>query len=196
MKGKLSKLKRYMNNELRNNIINYISCKFSNIRNIDSEVEDIVNQAYLKLKLSQSYRKEKENFGYLARIAFNIAIDKFQKNSRYRRVSFDEVEEFIGIKDSDCVESDNIEIDFFKSIIEDFKEIERKIIELKYYEDKTFREIAEITGLKINTVLSLHRRVLLKLRKEFSMLARERSSNNDLEIYSSLRDSNRYFQII
>jgi DNA-directed RNA polymerase specialized sigma24 family protein len=48
--------------------------------------------------------------------------------------------------------------------LETLKRIEKIIITQRYYSDFTFAEIAAANGLKLNTVLTHHRRALEKLR--------------------------------
>jgi len=44
------------------------------------------------------------------------------------------------------------------------RDIEQIVITQRYYGDFSFAEIAKFNGLKLNTVLSHHRRALAKLR--------------------------------
>ena len=55
-----------------------------------------------------------------------------------------------------------------KDALAKLKAVEQKILDMKYYKSYTFREICEETGIKLNTVLSHHRRALNKLRPHFS----------------------------
>ncbi len=48
------------------------------------------------------------------------------------------------------------------------KKIERVVIEQRYYGDYTFAEIAMANGIKLNTILSHHRRALERLRMNLS----------------------------
>jgi DNA-directed RNA polymerase specialized sigma24 family protein len=50
------------------------------------------------------------------------------------------------------------------------REIERVVITQRYYGDLSFVEIANTNGLKLNTVLSHHRRALGKLRPQLTKL--------------------------
>jgi DNA-directed RNA polymerase specialized sigma24 family protein len=48
------------------------------------------------------------------------------------------------------------------------RDIEQIVITQRYYGDFSFAKIAEINGLKLNTVLSHHRRALGKLRPKLT----------------------------
>jgi len=50
------------------------------------------------------------------------------------------------------------------------REIERQILMLRYYEDCSFAEISRQTGVKLNTVLTIHYRALEKLRPRLSKI--------------------------
>ena len=66
------------------------------------------------------------------------------------------------------------------------RDIERVVITQRYYGNFTFAEIAKRNGLKLNTVLSHHRRALDKLRPQLTKLlgfGKEQSyEQNTLEI--------------
>ena len=161
-----------MNDELRNSLINFIKQKFYSYPNVSLLADDIVQEAYLKLLTSPGYAVDKVNFGYLSTMCIRLAYRQFMSQSRnHAQLSLD-------ICGSTLVSEE----DFTKEILtsEDtkalldslnvLKAIERIVVTQRYYGDFSFAEIAEANNLKLNTVLSHHRRALGKLRPKLTQL--------------------------
>ncbi len=155
---------------LRQKLIEFIINKFSNIENIDEFAEDIVNQAFINCRTSKNYKKENENFGYLSQICKNLAIKKYKlfKWELANLINYEDLDEDLDeILVDDRYNQNNLYRDFIKNSFKRLKSIEEKILYLKYYGDLTFAEISEKTDIKINTILSHHRRALNKLKPYF-----------------------------
>ena len=104
------------------------------------------------------------------RIAHNLIVDHFRKSKKmplYR-----ETEEFsifsIMSDDSLSIENkiiaDQVQIDI-KKIIEELPADQKEVLIMRMYQDMSFKEISEITGVSINTALGRMRYALLNLRK-------------------------------
>lgn len=128
--------------KLREKLIRFIIARFSNIGDIHAAADDIVNQAFVNCRSSKTYKAENENFGYLSKIAANIAIRsyKLKKEEYLQNASFDEVEDFIPSTDAqdDLQRLENRLI--VRESLKCLKEIERYIVCLRYYEDFIFRK--------------------------------------------------------
>ncbi len=152
--------------KLRQRLIEFIINKFSNIKNISEFAEDIVSQAFVNCKTCRNYKKENENFGYLSQICKNLAIKKYKsiKWEVANLISYENLDEKLFDNRN---EQNNLHKDYIKKSLEKLKDIEGKILYLRYYSNLTFSEISEKTGIKINTILSHHRRALKKLKTYF-----------------------------
>ena len=104
------------------------------------------------------------------RIAHNLVIDYFRRNNKMSMVrDNDEFSVFAYIKD----DSDNVESKLIQNIIEsdlqklvsDLPNDQREVLVMRIYQDMSFNEIAEATGVSINTALGRMRYALLNLRK-------------------------------
>ena len=154
--------------ELRSKLIRFVEIKFSNISNICEHAEDIVDEAYLNCLKSKNYNEENENYPYLAKVCTRLAIKQFNlmKWEIKNLNNFQDMEERIpSFQNNTSTSIENMEI---KDALTKLRVVEQKILDLKYYKNYTFREICEETGIKLNTILSHHRRALDKLRPHFS----------------------------
>jgi len=137
--------------------------------------EDIFQDTVIKVMKSLKAGKYTDNGKYLAwvlRIAHNLVIDYYRKKKKIKQISKDEFDTDIlnSIKFSDK----NIEDDMFVShtkqelvmMLESLPLDQKEIILLRFYKGLSFREIAEDTGVGINTALGRMRYALINLRKQ------------------------------
>jgi RNA polymerase sigma-70 factor (ECF subfamily) len=59
---------------------------------------------------------------------------------------------------------DQVEVDL-KKIIEELPEDQKEVLVMRMYQDMSFKEISELTGVSINTALGRMRYALMNLRK-------------------------------
>ena len=139
--------------------------------------EDIFQDTFVKviLTLKQGkYYHEGKFLSWVMRIAHNLTIDYFRINKRINTIneSSNSSEEysifdFIGIID-ECSETKlikkQIELDIV-NLVYQLPEDQREVIELRIFKDLSFKEIAEETGVSINTALGRMRYALINIRK-------------------------------
>jgi len=135
--------------------------------------EDVFQDTFIKvirtLKRGK-YNEEGKFLPWVMRIAHNLVIDHFRKNSRMPK--FDNAGEFSifsVLSDSSLnaektmiktqVESD------VRRIIEELPEDQKQVLLMRMYQDMSFKEISERTGVSINTALGRMRYALINLRK-------------------------------
>jgi len=161
-----------MDRELHNELIRLIRRKFAGYPNVASLAEDIVNDAYIRLRSSKGYELQKENFGYLSVVCIRLAYRKFMAQAAdFERVYMDA--EGTSLLDETDIAKEIIRTENASAVLESLKvlrDIERVVITQRYYGDLSFIEIANANGLKLNTVLSHHRRALGKLRPQLTKL--------------------------
>ena len=143
----------------------------------DDLANDFFQDTFIKIiiKLKEGKYTEEDKFILWAkRIASNLIIDHFRVKSRHITVSEtsymdDEFSIFDTIKETDF----NIEEQLILSqIYEDLKNIivflpenQKEIIKMRFYDELTFKEIAELTNTSINTTLGRMRYALMNIRK-------------------------------
>ncbi len=136
--------------------------------------EDIFQETFIKVINSLNSKKYEERGSFLSwvlRIAHNLIIDYFRKNKTYPTISNDDSE--LDIFNNPKFSERTIEEDIIKEQIkQDVKKIllllpveQRNVVMLRHYWGLSFKEIAEITGVSINTALGRMRYALINLRK-------------------------------
>ncbi|MCI8443326.1 MAG: RNA polymerase sigma factor [Provencibacterium sp.] len=159
-----------MDGELRSSLLRLIRRKFAGYPNVASLADDIVQEAYVRLRASTVYTPEKENYGYLSTVCIRLAYRKFMAQAAdFKRVYLDEEGTSL-LEESDIVE-ELIRTEDTAAVLESLKtlrDIERIVITERYYGDFSFAQIARANGLQLNTVLSHHRRALAKLRPQLT----------------------------
>ena len=135
--------------------------------------DDIFQDTFIKViktLKSQSYNEEGKFLPWVMRIASNLVIDYFRHNKKmpFQRET-DEYSIFNFMSDSTLsIENqlieNQVELDVRK-IVEQLPEDQREVIKMRFYEDLSFKEISEITGVSINTALGRMRYAVINLRK-------------------------------
>jgi RNA polymerase sigma-70 factor (ECF subfamily) len=140
--------------------------------------EDIFQETFFKviqtLKKEQ-YNEEGKFLPWILRIAKNLIIDHFRKVKKMPSISSvinDEGEEtsiFDIIPDNtespkDAVESRALKKQI-RSIVNDLPKDQKEVVILRTYYDMSFKDIAEITNVSINTSLGRMRYALINLKK-------------------------------
>lgn len=134
---------------------------------------DIFQDTFIKVirtLKSQSYNEEGKFLPWVMRIAHNLIIDHFRKNKKMPM--FRETEEFsifsVMTDDSLTVENkiirDQVEVDL-KKVIEELPADQKEVLVMRMYQDMSFKEISEVTGVSINTALGRMRYALMNMRK-------------------------------
>ena len=134
--------------------------------------EDIFQDTFIKvirtLKLG-NYNEQGKFVSWVMRIAHNLVIDHFRKNKRIPKFenSYD-FDIFSVLSDSslDAEKSlikDQI-LNDVKKLIEYLPNDQKEVLKYRFYNDMSFREISEKTGVSINTSLGRMRYALINLR--------------------------------
>lgn len=135
--------------------------------------EDIFQEVFIKI--IDTIRKEKYNnegkfVQWAMRIAYNMCVDNFRKSKRMTIVNPNETHDIFNIIESD---SDHKETSLIKDqinsrlreVIDRLPDEQREVIILRHYADMSFKEIAQMTNVSINTSLGRMRYALINLRK-------------------------------
>lgn len=138
---------------------------------------DLFQDAFIKiintLKLG-NYNEEGKFLPWALRISQNLVIDYFRKNSRVRMINErSSVSEEFNIFSVLKLEDLNVEQKITREeletqmvdLIQFLPESQREIIEQRIFQDMSFKEIADLEGVSINTALGRMRYALINLRK-------------------------------
>ena len=143
------------------------------VRN-EEQTEDLFQETFVKaiVTIQQGRYSADGKFGaWLTRIAHNLVIDFFRQERNENVVSNDEVE--IDLFNNANLSDDTIETQMVneqvlcdvRRLMDFLPENQREVVYMRFYQDLSFKEIAEITGVSINTSLGRMRYALLNLRR-------------------------------
>jgi RNA polymerase sigma-70 factor (ECF subfamily) len=135
--------------------------------------DDIFQDTFIKVirtLKSNAYNEEGKFLPWVMRIAHNLIVDHFRHNKKmplYR-----ETEEFsifsVMTDDSLTIEnkliSDQVTKDL-RQIVEELPDDQKEVLMMRLYQDMSFKEISEATGVSINTALGRMRYAVINLRK-------------------------------
>jgi RNA polymerase sigma-70 factor (ECF subfamily) len=106
------------------------------------------------------------------RIAHNLIIDYHRQNQTKTEISNDEVEIDLFNHASIAVDENREKEMIDQQVLADIKalikllpESQREVVLMRYYDELSFKEIAEKTGVSINTALGRMRYALINLRR-------------------------------
>ncbi len=135
--------------------------------------EDIFQDTFIKVintLRSGGYQDEGKFPQWVMRIANNLKIDHFRKAQRlpaYESNGDFDIFDTLGIEDP-SVEQKMIQEQVYADIqglLQYLPEEQREVLEMRIYQDISFKEIAELTNVSINTALGRMRYALINLRK-------------------------------
>lgn len=160
----------------QNNVYSYI---FRIVK--DQEVaDDIFQETFVKIitTVRQGRYVDSGRFAaWMMRIARNLIIDYFRQEKSSNTVSIDLGEvDVLNRKDfSDGTIEDSMIVDQIHSdvrkLMASLPETQREVLEMRFFKDMSFKEIAETTNVSINTALGRMRYALMHIRK----LAKEKN---------------------
>lgn len=136
--------------------------------------EDLLQETLIKVVntiKSGRYNEEGKFLPWVLRIAHNLAIDTFRKSKRYPMVIMEDGSNVFDTLDfaEDPYESIQIKKDTItklKQLIQELPEAQKEVLIMRSYLDMSFKEIADATGVSINTALGRMRYALINLRKK------------------------------
>ena len=135
--------------------------------------EDIFQDTFIKViktLKTKNYNEEGKFLPWVMRIAHNLIVDHFRKT---KKMPFNrDTEEYsvfsIMTDNSPNIESriisEQVEVDL-QRLINELPDDQREVLVMRIYDDLSFKEIADLTGVSINTALGRMRYALLNLRK-------------------------------
>lgn len=152
------------------NVFNYI---FFSVKEKEL-AEDIFQETFIKaiVNIKQGRYTENGKFrAWISRIAHNLIIDHFRQEKNENTISNDEA--YVDLLNNPTLCDETIEDRLvFEQISSDIRKMitflpdnQREVLELRYYQDLSFKEIADMTGVSINTALGRMRYAILNIRK-------------------------------
>lgn len=141
---------------------------------LDRDVtEDIFQDTFIKVIKTLkrgTYSEEGKFLPWVMRIAHNLIIDHFRRNSRMPKFEGNDDFNIFSVISDDKLNAekqiikDQIDSDLIH-LIEELPDDQKEVLLMRIYKDMSFKEISENTGVSINTALGRMRYALINLRK-------------------------------
>ena len=123
------------------------------------------------------YTESGKFYAWLQRIAHNLIVDSFRTADAEGLLSDDEAEGRLldGVASSAASREDEIvtsqTLNDVRGMMELLPEAQRQVVFMRYYQNLSFKEIADETGVSINTALGRMRYALLGMRRMSGLAA-------------------------
>lgn len=146
---------------------------FKFVKNPDI-ADDIFQETFMKVisTIRQNRYTESGKFkAWVIRVARNLIIDFFRQEKSDSCLSIDRDD--VDVLNRKSLSDPNIEdkivsnqiLADVKKLMKALPETQRQVLEMRFYLDMSFKEIAEATGVSINTALGRMRYALIHIRK-------------------------------
>lgn len=144
------------------------------VRN-DEVAQDLFQECFMRIitKLRAGQYADQGKFAsWVMRIAHNLIIDHHRRTSAANTLSADDPDSDI-FSHADIAPTPTCEqqmthqqtLDDVRALIRMLPEAQREVVLLRYYNELSFKEIATVTGVSINTALGRMRYALINLRR-------------------------------
>ena len=145
---------------------------FSKIQDRDA-TEDVFQDTFIKVIRTLkrgNYNEQGKFLPWVMRIAHNLVIDYFRKNNRMPKFKNKGDFDIFSVLSDESPNAENKIVenqiaDHVRSLLEELPEDQKIVIKMRIYQDMSFKEISENTGVSINTALGRMRYGLINLRK-------------------------------
>ena len=155
----------------------------------DPEVaNDVFQETFVKVitRLQEGKYTDSGKFSFwLSKIAHNVIMDTFRQQKSEHIVEASEDNDLNKLRRQDLMDM-NRENEYVNTqIMKDVRHLmdtlpapQREVVYMRYYQDMSFKEIAEATGVSINTSLGRMRYAIINMRR----LAKEHDLQLNLEL--------------
>ncbi|MBN8566829.1 sigma-70 family RNA polymerase sigma factor [Flavobacterium filum] len=135
--------------------------------------DDVFQDTFIKViktLKSNSYNEEGKFLPWVMRIAHNLIVDHFRKNKKMpMQRETEEYSVFSYMSDTSMniegrIITEQVEADLLR-ILDELPADQKEVLVMRMYQDLSFKEIADLTGVSINTALGRMRYAILNLRK-------------------------------
>ena len=173
-------LERLMADE-RQRLVHYACCRLGNSEDAEDAIQDLFLQFHERMKKTDdndSLSTDIKNpMAYLYRSLMNLCISKQRSAGRIQMVPLSD-KNGENFKTPSFDEEDEMEHEYRRicQLLETIPDEQAEVIRLRFYGEKSFKEIADIIGVNLSTVKSRFMYGLEKIRR--GMRASSVSDNN------------------
>jgi RNA polymerase sigma factor (sigma-70 family) len=137
------------------------------------QAEDLFQEVFIKIVdtlRKGKYNNEGKFIQWALRISYNMCVDHFRRSKRMTKVVGDESFDIFNVIESgdDHMEKTMMKNQTYsrlKLLIDRLPDEQREVVILRHYADMSFKDIAQLTRVSINTSLGRMRYALINLRR-------------------------------
>lgn len=136
--------------------------------------DDVFQETFVKVIVTikqDRYTKSGRFYSWLTRIAHNIIMDEFRAGAQLQTVTCENADNDL-LNNAELVDTyqevqiiNEQTLRDVKRLMEHLPETQKEVVYMRYYKNMSFKEIADITGVSINTSLGRMRYALQNMRK-------------------------------
>lgn len=141
----------------------------------EDKANDLFQETFVKVitKLHQGRYVDSGKFGaWIMRIAHNVIMDWYREQRSRNLIEHTDENDLSNLSGNEILDSnvenryvnDQIMVDV-KNMMNMLPPTQREVVFMRFYQDLSFKEIAETTGVSINTSLGRMRYAILNLRR-------------------------------
>ena len=135
--------------------------------------EDLLQETFIKAVRTireGRYNEEGKFFPWLSRIAHNLAIDHFRRNRRYPHIILKDGSNLLNSMKFSEGSAETMQMamedkSWVRRCVQELPKEQRDVVIMRHYFELSFQEIADRTGVSINTALGRMRYALINMRK-------------------------------
>lgn len=143
-------------------VFRFVEARINDVNLSADIVSEIFYKALTKLK---SYKYQGYTIKpWLLRIAFNEVMNHFRKGKKERTVSIES--EALPELVEEVQDENMMDISILGKALDKLSEEDLALIEMKFFEQRTYIEIAEIIGVSVSNARVKTHRVIMKMRSE------------------------------
>lgn len=127
--------------------------------------QDLVQDLFVRLYENREQYEVDNLKAYLFKSLLNACMDYKRKESRTPRVPLDSLQDVPDVEETKCVQ----EYVRIETMLRDLPDEQAEVVKMKFVDDFSFVEIADLLNLSVNTVKSRYRYAVDNLRKEYKI---------------------------
>lgn len=141
----------------------------------ENSANDIFQETFVKAIVCLQKGKYTPNgkfTAWLMRIAHNAIMDWFRHRKQSNIVDVNEENDFSNFSNGEILDVSREDVFVNDQVLSDVKKLmeflpapQREVVFMRYYQDLSFKEISQMTGVSINTSLGRMRYALINMRK-------------------------------
>ena len=156
---------------VQNKLFTYILCMVKNEEMANDLFQETFIKAIVRLKEGK-YKDQGKFLFWITRIAHNVIIDHFRDVKNSHIVDAPKENDLGNLRSDAILEADREKALVNEQVLKDVRllmnalpEVQREVVFMRYFQEMSFKEIAEATGVSINTSLGRMRYALINLRR-------------------------------